>query len=181
MQNLNENVTKPEDLSKEPTDQAPELKPGESLAVINNGTGAHEMIRGEKGRFKRSANIEKQIERSQLKHDRFLQGKAQGKATDRETDMLHKMYELSMGETDAKNLGNIVKAHDLMLTRSSVGKVPTREEQQGPPIRIVVISTPDLMHPELIEEKPKPPLVPSWMKADKECKALEGEYVDSKE
>ena len=153
------------------------LKPGEAIAVVKNPAGAHQMVRGDHGRFKRSANARKIIQKSTKVHDKFLFGKQKGRTSTRLDDLLQKVYDLAMGEEDAKNLVGIVKGLEQILLRSSSGKVPTRIENESTPITTIIVPYTPLMHPEPIVEKPRPALRPSFLEDDKSV--INGEYVNS--
>jgi hypothetical protein len=153
------------------------LRQGEAIAVVKNPAGVHEMVRGDRGRFKRSANAQKIIQKSTKVHDKFLFGKEEGKTSTRLDDLLQKVYDLAMGEEDAKNLVGIVKGLEQILLRSSSGKVPTRIENESTPITTIIVPYTPLMHPEPIVEKPRPALRPSFLEDDKNV--INGEYVNS--
>jgi hypothetical protein len=175
--NMNEN----QNIKQLVADSAPKidsaLKPGEAIAVVKNPAGVHEMVRGDRGRFKRSANAQKIIQKSTKVHDKFLFGKEEGKTSTRLDDLLKKVYDLAMGEEDAKNLVGIVKGLEQILLRSSSGKVPTRIENESTPITTIIVPYTPLMHPEPIVEKPRPALRPSFLEDDKNV--INGDYVNS--
>ncbi len=158
-----------------------EQQPGESLAVITGDHGkTWKMIRGADGKFRKSANTQRVIEKSIKKHDRFLFGKAEGKTQDRLSELMEKLYTLSMNESNADNLNAIVKAVDLLLTRSSAGKVATKVEDNRTPVTMVIVPAPTLMHPEIMEERPRRPLEPCFAEqvaVEDRGQPLAGEYV----
>ena len=72
-------------------------------------------------------------------------------------------------DTDPKAMMAAVKAFEV-IRQSALGKYATAEQDLDrittQPVKVVVIQAPQLMHPDVIEEKPKEILVPAWVETN---------------
>ena len=72
-------------------------------------------------------------------------------------------------DKDPKAMMAAVKAFEV-IRQSALGKYATAEQDLDrittQPVKVVVIQAPQLMHPDVIEEKPKEILVPAWVETN---------------
>ena len=72
-------------------------------------------------------------------------------------------------DTDPKAMMAAVKAFEV-IRQSALGKYATAEQDLDrittQPVKVVVIQAPQLMHPDVIKEKPKEILVPAWVETN---------------
>lgn len=138
-----------------------------SLVVLNKNGTIREALKDEKGRFvKKAKPLIPTIEftRAERKKLNSVRSDKDG-LTEYMVAFMNILRIAQNSDNDPKAMMAAVKAFEILRT-SALGK-PAPSEQEldkltTQPVRVVVIQAPQLMHPEVVEEKTKETLRPSF-------------------
>jgi hypothetical protein len=161
----------------ETEEQAQPGKPVESMAiVVRNPDGSTRVAkRGSDGKFVRTRKMPSSLDytrRARKLLDRPIEERTRKEIVTVYDEMVNHMIDIARGkvEGDPKDKAAAVMAFK-ELTLRVFGKPSTSEEDreaatQGAGIRVVVIPSPELMVKDIIEEKPREQLKPSFIDAE---------------
>lgn len=155
-----------------PKPQADQIPPETSLVLVKNKDGSlTEKLRSAKGTFvKRPKPLIPTIEftRAERKKLNSVRSDKEG-LTEYMVAFMNIVRIAQCEDNDPKSMMAAVKAFEVLRT-SALGKPASSEQDLDrittQPVKVVVIQAPQLMHPDVIEEKPKEILTPTWVETN---------------
>jgi hypothetical protein len=156
--------------NSEPKPISQELPEGTSLVVVKTKEGGvREMLRSDKGHFvKKPKPLIPTIEFTRrIRKILYSPSKEKGKEGLSECDVatLNMLRIAQNPDSDPKAMMAAAKAYEILMRRGLGKEDPSEQELDKlthQAVKVVVIQAPQLMHPEIIEEKPKELLKPSF-------------------
>ena len=159
-------------IEKDPKPIPQELPEGTSLAIVKTKEGGiREMLRSEKGTFvKKPKPLIPTLEFTRAERKKLNAVRSdKGGLTEYLVAFMNIVRIAQCEDTDPKAMMAAVKAFEV-IRQSALGKYATAEQDLDrittQPVKVVVIQAPQLMHPDVIEEKPKEILVPAWVETN---------------